>query len=146
MGLLRFAQLLTQCCIKYLGCDTKEWVGDCDDNLIDDIIVDILNGGNFGQKDVNRYNQIKYISDRESNAVSKRNPIAQLFFSINAKTKNDFHFINKFKILLPIGWLCTIFKYLYMVIIGKRSIDSMITIREANKRKSIYDEFLLFKK
>ncbi len=144
MGLWRFAQLLTLCCVKYLGCDTKEWAGEADDALLDGIVTDILNGGNFGVKDKNRYSQIKYISDRQEGSVGKKNIILQLFSSINAKTKKDYIFVNKSKLLLPFGWLFTICKYFYMVIIGKRNLDGFSLIKGADKRKDIYSEFHLF--
>ncbi len=145
-GLWRFAQLLTLCCIKYLGCDQKNWVGDEKDSLLDSIVVDILNGGNFGYKDTDRYSQIKYISDRKSGKVTKNNPILQLFSSINTKTKKEFKFVNKSKFFLPIGWIFTVCKYFYMVIVGKRSLDSAATIASAKQRKDIYNEFKLFNK
>lgn len=144
MGLWRFAQLLTLCCVKYLGCDAKEWAGQADENLLDGIIADILNGGNFGMKDTDRYGQIKYISDRKEGTVGKKNPILQLFSSIDAKTKKEFKFVNKSKLFLPIGWLFTVCKYLYMVIMGKRQLDSHLTIAGAKQRKEIYQEFRLF--
>lgn len=146
MGLWRFAQLLTLCCVKYLGCDSKEWAGDGDDVLLEGIIVDILNGGNFGLKDPERYSQIKYISNRKNGTVGKKIPILQLLSSINAKTKKEFDFVNMSKLLLPIGWLFTVCKYLYMVITGKRSLDGISTINSANNRKNIYNEFHLFEK
>lgn len=143
-GLWRFAQLLTLCCIKYLGCDKKEWTGEADDSLLEGIITDILNGGNFGVKDADRYSQIKYISDRKEGSVSKKSTASQLLFSINQKTKKEFKFVNKSKFLLPVGWVCTISKYFYMVIMGKRQLDSLATIKGAKQRKTIYDEFQLF--
>ena len=146
MGLWRFAQLLTLCCTKYLGCDTKAWVGECDDNLIDSIVADILIGGNFGTKDFSRYSQIKYISNRKEGTVGKRIPVIQLFSSINAKTKKEFKFVNKSILLLPIGWIFTVCKYFYMVITGKRALDRISTINDANNRKCIYNEFHLFEK
>lgn len=146
MGLWRFAVLLTQCCEKYLGCNKKYLTSESDHKFIDSVMVDILNGGNFGNKDVLRYNQIKYISDRKSGNVSKKSPILQLLASINQKTKNEFKFTTKFKILLPIGWLFTIFKYLYLVIIGKRTLDNFEVMNYANKRKNIYNNLHLFEK
>lgn len=146
MGLWRFAQLLTLCCVKYLGCDTKEWVGEADDELIDGIVADVLNGGNFGVKVPERYSHIKYISDRKEGSVSKKNAILQLFISINEKTKKDFKFVNKSKIFLPIGWIFTCCKYLYLVILGKRSFDNFSTVKGAQNRKCIYNEFKLFEK
>ena len=145
MGLWRFAQLLTLCCIKYLVCDKKSWAGDADDTLLEGIITDILTGGNFGYKDPDRYSHIKYISNRQEGTVGKKNTVLQLLSTINAKTKKEFIFANKSKFLLLIGWIFTVGKYLYMVIIGKRSLDSTATISSAKKRKNIYNEFELFK-
>ncbi len=144
MGLWRFAQLLTLCCVKHLGCDPKEWAGQYDNKLIDSIFFDILNSGNFGLKDENRYNQIKYISNRQVGTVDKKNSILQLFYSINAKTKKELDFVNKSKFLLPIGWIVIVCKYFYMVLIGKRNLDNISIIKGANERKNIYSEFHLF--
>ena len=143
-GLWRFAQLLTLCCVKYLGCEPKYWAGEASDELIDSMIADILNGGNFGQKDFKRYSQIKYISNRDEGSVSKRNPVLELFYSINSKTKSEVAFVNKSKLLLPIGWVITTVKYFGMVINGRRDIDGVSTINDAVKRKNIYSEFQLF--
>ena len=144
MGLWRFAQLLTLCCVSHLGCDQKEWAGEDDNNLIDSIVFDILNGGNFGTKDTDRYNQIKYISDRKEGVEAKKNTISQLFDSINEKTKKEFTFVNKSKLFLPIGWIFTVCKYFYLVVVGKRKIDTISTINGAKQRKEIYNEFKLF--
>ena len=145
MGLWRFAQLLTLCCVKHLGCEQREWPGEADDELIDGIVADVLNGGNFGVKVPERYSHIKYISNRKEGSVSKKSAILQLFISINEKTKKDFKFVNKSKIFLPIGWIFTCCKYLYLVILGKRSFDNFSTVKGAQNRKLIYNEFKLFK-
>lgn len=146
MGLWRFAQLLTLCCIKYLGCDAKDWAGDIDEDLLENIVTDILNGGNFGVNNLDRYSQIKYISDREIGTVAQKNAFVQLLSSINAKSKNEFPFVKKSVVFLPVGWLFTICKHLYLIIIGKRYLDGVSIITNAKKRKDIYDEFRLFKK
>ena len=145
-GLWRFAQLLTLCCVKYLGCDEKTWTGEIDDLLIANITADIFNGGNFGMKDTDRYSQIKYISDRKSGETAKKSTILQLFYSINEKTKKEFKFTNKSRLLLPIGWMCTIFRYLYMVITGQRRLDNRMVISGAKQRKDLYAQLKLFKK
>ena len=92
-----------------------------------------------------RYSHIKYISDRKEGSVSKKNAILQLFISINEKTKKDFKFVNKSKIFLPIGWIFTCCKYLYLVILGRGSFDNFSTVKGAQNRKLIYNEFKLFK-
>ena len=146
IGLWRFARLLTLCCVKYLGCNAKAWAGELDDDIIDLIASDILNGGNFGHKDPNRSSQIKYLSDRKSGLKAKKSPIIQLLSSINQKSKSEFKFADKFVILLPIAWVFTICKYFYNVIIGKKRLDGIGTIRGAKHRKEIYEQFKLYEK
>ncbi len=146
LGLWRFAQLLTLCCIKYLGCDKKTWVGKADDCLLEDIITDILNGGNFGRKDFDRYAQIKYISDREKHEVSQKTAFLQALSSINAKAKSKYDFAKKHKLLLPIGWLAVIFDYFILVLTRKRRLDNINTINTAKHRQCIYNQFKLFEK
>ncbi len=144
IGLWRFAVLITFCCQKYLSLSKQNWVDDFDDELTDGIVEDILNGGNFGNKDVSRYNHIKYISNRKNGLMAKKSPILQLFVSINEKSKKNFPFSKKSKLLLPIAWIFTVCKYFYLVVIGKRSIDTFSTINKAKQRKDLYSEFKLF--
>ena len=146
MGLWRFAQLLTLCCEKYFGIDKKEWVGEAEESLIGDIIADIMNGGNFGFKDKDRYGQIKYISDREAHKVSNKGAFSQLLSSINAKAKTEYKFAKNRKLLLPIAWASVIFNYLILVLTRKRKLDNLNTINSAKHRQRLYNEFKLFEK
>ncbi len=146
MGLWRFAQLLTICCQKHLGIDEKNFAGNADEELLDAIIVDILNGGNFGFKDESRYSHIKYISNRESDGISQKGAFSQLMMSINHKAKAKYNFTQKHKWLLPVGWAAVVFDYFVLVLLKKRRLDDINTINNAKYRKSIYNEFKLFKK
>ena len=146
MGMWRFAQLLTLCCEEYLGIDKKEWAGVAEEGLTGNIIADIMNGGNFGFKDKDRYGQIKYISDREAHKVSDKGPFSQLLSSINAKAKTEYKFAKNCKLLLPIAWALVIFNYLFLVLTHKRRLDNLNTINTAKYRQSLYNEFKLFEK
>ena len=146
MGLWRFAQLLTLCCQKYLGADKKNFAGDCDSELLDAMITDIINGGNFGFKDEARYGHIKYISNRESDGISQKGAFSQLLMSINHKAKTKYNFVKKHKWLLPVGWVVVVFDYFGLVLSKKRKMDNINTINDAKHRQSIYNEFKLFKK
>ncbi len=144
MGLWRFAQLLTLCCIRYLGCDHKNWAGEADDKLIEAIVADILDGGNFGFKDDDRYRQIKYIKNRNDSTVDGKKSLFQVFYTINSKAKSECKFVKKHKWLLPIGWGVVVFNYIWLVLSRKRKPDSFSTIDRANARKKIYGEFHLY--
>ncbi|MBQ4120203.1 MAG: nucleotidyltransferase family protein [Clostridia bacterium] len=143
-GLWEFAKILTQFAVKYLGCPEKAWCGEPDDAVLEALLCDIFDGGNFGKKDFTRYQHIKYISDRSKDNNAK-SPLRQLFSNIVTKTKAEVGFVKKAPLLLPIGVICVGFKYLRLIIIGKRKMDNKSLINKALTRKELYDSFELFK-
>ena len=143
IGLWKFACVLTACCVKYLGCEPKEWTGAVSETLIDGIIEDIFAGGNFGKKDYSRYQQIKYISDSKNHEISKSHPVLQVFKNLISKAKSK-KLVKKNIIFLPLGCAWVSFNYLLLIFTGKRKLDSKKAIEDARKRKNIYSEFKLF--
>lgn len=145
IGLWKFAQILTNCAIKYLNCPQKEWVGNCDDAVIDGIIADIFSGGNFGKKDSSRYQQIKYISNRADKTITSESSFKRLLSNTKQKAKDEISFVKKMPILLPFGCAVIVFKYIWLIITKRRKLDSSKLITNANKRKTLYNNFDLFK-
>ena len=148
-GLWKFAQIMTATSEKYLGIEHKEWIesAELDDDLLEDVITDILNGGNFGKKDLNRYREIKYISNRNERTVDSKSVLLQAFDAVNKKACDDFRFISKHRLLLPIGWLVEGGKYIGLLISGKRKAkNTSAMLKEAAKRKDTYSQMDLFKR
>jgi hypothetical protein len=143
-GLWNFAQLLTLCGIRYLGCPPKEWAGEAKEELLEALICDICNGGNFGKKDADRYQQIKYISNRGERTVDDKGVFQQLLNTLYKKTRSECTFVKKIPVLLPIGMVCTALQYLMLVLRGERLMDQKATLEKAAWRKGIYKEFGLF--
>ena len=146
-GLWRFAQILTLVSEKYLGIDRNAWAQnpEIDGEQLENLMSDILNGGNFGKKDLNRYREIKYISNQDSKTVDSKNIYSQLMTTLNQKVCSDYPTINKHKILLPIGWIAESGKYLGLLLTGKRkSKNTSAMLNEAVKRKEIYSQMELF--
>ena len=87
-GIWKFAQMLTLVSERYLGMSEKAWARNPEitDGLLEEFIIDILNGGNFGKKDMNRYREIKHISNRGERTVENKNVFVQLFGTLNQKT------------------------------------------------------------
>ncbi len=142
VGLWEFARALTAVCVRHLGAPERKWAAGVDNTLTDALILDILNGGNFGKKDIDRYNQIKFIANRDDNKVDSKPALLQLFYSLNQKAKQLF----PAPALRPVGWVAVSAEYLYMLIIGKRSIRGIKkTISDAEQRKAIYQKLELFK-
>lgn len=145
IGLWKFAQLLTNCAVKHLGCPPKEWAGTCDDAVADEIIADIFDGGNFGKKDSSRYQQIKYISNRSDKTVTSESLFKRLLSNTLQKAKTEVAFVKKSPLLLPFGCVVVVFKYIWLIITKRRKPDSSKLITNANKRKNLYNNFDLFK-
>lgn len=86
-GLYHFAQVLTLTSVKYLHLPYQTWMGKVDDIILDQLISDIVQSGNFGHKDDDRYRQIKYISNRGEHTVGDKHPILQLWETIGKKAE-----------------------------------------------------------
>ncbi len=143
-GLWEFAKILTQFAVKYLGCPEKAWCGEPDDAVLEALLCDVFEGGNFGKKDFTRYQHIKYIKDRTESATVKT-PLKSLFGNVVAKAKCEIGFVKKIPWLLPVGIVCVGFKYFGLIITGKRKLDNKALIESALDRKELYDSFKLFK-
>ncbi len=116
-----------------------------DGTLLEELMTDILNGGNFGKKDLNRYREIKYISNRGEGTVDRKNVISQAFATLNQKTCKDFALIDRHRALLPAGWIAEGGKYVGLLFKGQRkSQKTAAMLREAAKRKDIYSQMALF--
>ena len=151
-GLWQFAQVLTLLGINYLSSPKRVWAIEAvetrrvTDDMLESLMNDILSGGNFGTKDMNRYREIKYISDRGEHTVSSHGIVKQGFMTLNKKVRANHSVLGKHIILRPIGYVAEGGKYLGMLITGKRkSSGTKKMLQEASERKRIYSGLNLFK-
>lgn len=147
-GIWKFAQIMTLVCEKYMGAPKREWAQnpDVEPRLLEDIILDIFAGGNFGHKDENRQREIKYLTDRKQEKFGERNIIAQAFSSLNAKVYTNHRFIDRNRVFLPFGWMIEGGRYVGSLFSGKRkSTGTTAMLKEAAKRKKIYANLSLFR-
>jgi hypothetical protein len=150
-GLWRFAQALTLLGIRYLGAPNRVWTLEAvesyklDASTLEGLMNDILSGGNFGTKDMNRYREIKYISDRSEGTVGKNGILRQGFKTMNDKVRRDYKTLGKHKALLPVGYIAEGGKYIALLLTGKRkSSGTKKMFKEAAERKKIYASLNLF--
>ena len=150
-GLWRFAQVLTLFGSNYLGAPKRVWALEAvesrkvDEATLEGLMNDILSGGNFGTKDMNRYREIKYISDRGEHTVISGGIFRQGMRTANEKIRADYKTIGKHKLLYPIGYIAEGGKYLGLLITGKRnSSGTKQMLKEAAERKRIYSSLKLF--
>ena len=152
-GLWKFAQALTLLGVNYFGAPKRVWAIEAIERRLitaeqlESLMNDILSGGNFGTKDMNRYREIKYISDRGEYTVSSDSIIKQGFKTLNKKVCADYHTIEKHKFLMPIGYIAEGGKYIGLLLSGKRKASgTRQMLQEAAQRKKVYNSLHLFEK
>jgi hypothetical protein len=132
-GLWRFAQLLSLTSVQYLKLPYRSWMGEADQTVLEQLMADIMDSGNFGHKDEDRRHQIKYISNRDTRTVDERNVLVQIWDNIGRKAKAN-HTSR--------GAVIT--DYLVKVLKGERKLDGKSTLASAAERKKLYSELHLF--
>ena len=145
VGLWRSIQLISQTCVKYLGCEKRLWMGSFDESFCDELIEDIVSAGNFGRKDGVRSGAGYFISNRGSDGVGG-NWFVQGFRTLNDRVYLYMPFIKKHKILLPVGWIAQAFRLLKRILTGKRGKLYLVdSIKQSDERRKLYGKMNLYK-
>ena len=143
-GLWEFARILSCLSFRYLDIPFRNWMGEINDKLLDDLMLDIFHGGNFGCLNSEREKQGWAISSRGKNGIAKNN-FSQLFHTANSITENKFPILFMIPILRYCGTLLLISRYFFKVMAGKReNINLQRLLSDAKKRKYLYKKFHLF--
>ncbi|MBR2867787.1 MAG: nucleotidyltransferase family protein [Clostridia bacterium] len=144
IGLWEFAKTMTYICREYLGCPATDWSADADKELADIILIDIIIGGNFGQKKADRSHESLLITNKDN---KKTTMLRQFFASANAIVYSNWKAAEKFRILLPFGWLFFGGRYIIRSLFGKRpKIRPKKVASHAAERIEIYSRLRLFEK
>lgn len=144
-SLWKFARLLSLTAVHYLGLPYREWMGECEEDFTCSLISDIIEGGNFGQKDKERYSQGSIISNKGEDGISKNMP-AQFITWANSVIETKWPKAKKIRILIPLGWIVFGGRYAIKMLFGKRkNIVSKKIVVKAKSRKEIYSNFDIFK-
>lgn len=142
IGLWDFAKTITLISCEYLGLPGMNWAKNADKNLADYILIDIIIGGNFGQKNADRSHESLLITSKNEKKVSM---LRQLFVSANSIVYKNWKISQKLKFLLPFGWIFFGGRYIIRSILGKRpKIRPQKVTKEAYERIAIYSDLNLF--
>lgn len=142
IGLFRLAQLLSLCAVKHMGMEHRTWMGD-DYETADELLEDILSGGNFGKKDENRKYEGLLICDRDG-ANFQKSRFTVLLHSLNRIVDIHWRAAKKFPLLYPIGWVFFSTRYLIRVLLGKRTLHPIDNYKKSGERKKKYAKIRLF--
>ena len=143
IGLWRFAQILSLSSSIAIKLPEKPWMDPTEKNkrIAASLLLDFLDGGNFGVKDQNRNRvyESKLYKNREKGQVYNA------FASLNDWVRGKWPWATRCPILLPIGWVYFVFHRSILVIKGERKhLKLGKTVENSQKRKKIYRELKLF--
>ncbi len=144
IGLLKFTKVMTKTCAKYLGSSLPEWASDADDKLCDDVIEDVMEGGNFGRNDKNRDNSEFFVYERGKTG-KKRSRIKSLLLVTHKEVMRRYPLIRKLPIIYPFLYAYRGCRYIFLSAIGKRS-SLFKTGKVVKERQELYDKLRVFKK
>lgn len=146
IGMWRFAQILTQLSVAYLGMSPKQWCDlEVEPEYLETLMSDIFKGGNFGVKDSNRINQAKLITNSHKASVDETGLFKQLVQTMNEKARIAMPITKRVPVLIPVGWAYAGGRHLIRVKKGTRpKIDVSNMVKGATERREIYREFRLF--
>lgn len=131
MGLWTFACLLTATCCRHLGLRAMPWTGDPDTRVLDALIGDVLQSGNFSNK----------ASGRSFAAKMQRESALAL---IAHMAERSYPFCQKHPWLLPVGIVRYSASFLRARISGRRKWVSLSTLTDGKRRVELFDAFKLF--
>ncbi len=144
IGLWQFARIITALCVEYLGLSKMKFAENIDKNLLCRMISDIIEGGNFGKKDKERYHSSMISSDKNDSGSS----VSKSFFkTLNKRARYRMPVTEKVPVLLPIGWIYVGANHLKMVIKGERpSMHPAKMLKKANARTELNRSYRLFER
>lgn len=142
VGLLTYAKVITRLSAKYFHIHCPNWAKDADEQLCDDLMQDILIGGNFGRKDMERSKSGMMISEH-GKCGTQRGSIANLFWTLHHSVKSKYPIVKKCVLLYPFLDAWRVILYTGRMVTGKRkSILKMAPL--AKQRRSVYERLHLF--
>lgn len=146
-GLYQFAKVLMHACVVNLGANAAHvpWCLDIDDRLAANMMMDILESGNFGKCFAERSTSSLLLN--ESTDDHKDLP---LLFSKRSKINRDIQkrylLCKKLPVLLVFFWIFLPLRYWVRSLFGKREKQSTLkVVKTAAVRNKLYNELRLFK-
>ncbi len=144
LGIWRLAQSFGMASHMYLGIPYSAWMGE-EKDLGEALMLDILDGGNFGRKESQRSAQNISIFE-EGHQLTKKSGFMGVLRSFNTIAYERYEPVRKYKILRPFGWIAVGVRYLFRVITGKRKhVDLKKELNMGQYRKNYYSRLEIFK-
>lgn len=140
--LLRFACVLTQICVDYLGMPSVSWCGNVDSKYVSLMMKEIAEAGNIQDSNVERELSSAFVDRSQGGLFALLHAYAN---NMTQKAQRDYALARKLPVLLPVFWIYYPLRWKIRSIRGERKAVSFLsTFQMANKRKQLYNWLGLF--
>lgn len=143
--LWQFAKTLTAIGVRYFSCSPRAFCADVNPLLAEQLLADILDGGNFGRKNANRLNQSKLLRDNNTRKIGTGNRFRNALGFLNQRARTAYPPAAQTPLLLPVGWVKVLAARARAVRKGKQPRVHLGDMLEgAKERQSIYEQLRIF--
>lgn len=144
LGIWKLTQIFSAAAHRYLGVPYQKWMAKPEREECEMLMLDILNGGNFGQGSGERMTQNRslYVQGRE---LAEGSNSVQMIRSLNGAALQQYPRMMRFKLLRPFGWIFVGVRYLFRVLTGKRQKVPKGTMKMVAMRRKLYQQLEVFK-
>jgi hypothetical protein len=148
LGLWRFASMLSLMTVQYLGVPPRPWIPASreDEAVAYEMMLDVFDGGNFGNKDNDRRYEGIFISDRGKSGI-KGTRLKEGFKSLNRITYKKWPISQKAPILLPIGWLIVLLGFARRNKERKQQgegVNVQDVYKKSRQRRNLYESLRIY--
>ena len=142
IGLFKYAAAMTKTAAQYLKIDCPEWAKAVSDSLCEEVIEDILAGGNFGKKDEARAKSGMMVSNRGKDGT-KHSKLYYVCSTLATSVRMHHPIVKRIPPLFAVFFVARATRYLWRTLIGKRpSFAKMLP--KAQERQSLYKQLHIF--
>ena len=144
-GLLRFARIMTRLCERYLGLPPCPWTADASDALVDAMLSDVLEGGNF-QAQYAKRPLADVLTDAYDVSGKGRNSLFRNYIRYLKKYLRQYEPWAKSRLWLPVFGVFLPARWGVRVLLGKRKqINLVHAVGMARERDKLLRELELYR-
>ena len=144
-GLLRFARIMTRLCERYLGLPPCPWTADASDALVDAMLSDVLEGGNF-QAQYAKRPLADVLTDAYDVSGKGRNSLFRNYIRYLKKYLRQNEPWAKSRLWLPVFGVFLPVRWGVRVLLGKRKqINLVHAVSMAREREKLLRELELYR-
>ena len=145
IGLWEFAKILTALGERFFGMPLKKWAEGIDGKLLDDLMADVLDSGNFGNKDCGRLGYAGVMREIYLRRIKDHGMLWPFAALIDRKAKERHPQLSKHLILRPLAWSAVVALQARRILTGKRPpVKLGKELEYTKKRRELYRQLKLF--